>query len=950
MVQGNFIGTDASGNVALPNKQGVIVGATSTNNTIGGTTTASRNVISGNTTVGLTIYSGSDNNVAQGNYIGVGADGTTPLGNGSWGVYLDSSTTIAIGGSISGSGNRIWNNGNAGIAVSSTGSGVSILGNSIRANAGLGIDLNPAGVNANDAGDSDTGANGLQNFPVLTSANSSGGSTTVAGTLNSVAGTSFRIELFASNSCDASGNGEGDTYLGFVTESTTGSGDLSFSTTLPVALTWGQIVTATATNLATSETSEFSACLTAVAPAIAPIATTSAATVITATGATLNGTVVANDASAAVTFEWGLSNAYGSTATAAESPLPGSATGAPVSAAVTGLACNAGYHYRVTATNSVDSAQGGDQTFTTAACAPVATTGAASAVTANGATLAGTVTAGGAASTVTFQYGLTTSYGSTATAAESPVPGSATNATVSAAVTGLACNTVYHYRVAAGSSGGTTQGSDQTFSTTACAPVATTGAASAVTANGATLGGTVAAGGAASTVTFQYGLTTSYGSTATAAESPLPGSATNATVSASVTGLTCNTVYHYRVTATNSVDSAQGGDQAFTTAACAPVATTGAASAVTANGATLGGTVTAGGAASTVTFQYGLTTSYGSTATATESPVPGSATNATVSASVTALACNTVYHYRVTAASSADSAQGSDQTFTTAACGPSAPVVTTGAASAVTANGATLGGTVTAGGAATTVTFQYGLTTSYGSNATAIESPVTGSATNAAVSAAVTGLTCNTVYHYRVTATNSADSAQGSDQTFTTAACTPTVTGANPVGGGTITATVSGCGATCAFTQGTFIPVSGHPRSPPVPPPADYTFPYGLFDFVAGGLTAGSTVTITLVYPDNLPAGTVYQKYGPTPDDASPHWYPMPATISGNTVTLTITDGSIGDDDLIANGSIVDPGGPAIPSRSGAAVIPTLSQWCLFLLIGIMGALGIVVAQRRRFG
>ena len=224
-----------------------------------------------------------------------------------------------------------------------------------------------------------------------------------------------------------------------------------------------------------------------------------------------------------MTFEWGLSSAYGSTATAAESPLPGSATNVTVSAAVTGLACNTGYHYRVTATNSVGSAQGGDQAFTTRACAPVVTTGAASAVTGNGATLGGTVTAGGAASTVTFQNGLSTSYGSTATAVESPVAGSATNATVSASVTGLTCNTIYHYRVTASSSGGATQGSDQVFTTAACAPVVTTGAASAVTANGATLAGTVTAGGAATTVTFQYGLTTGYGSTATAVESPVAG-------------------------------------------------------------------------------------------------------------------------------------------------------------------------------------------------------------------------------------------------------------------------------------------------------------------------------------------------------------------------------------------------------------------------------------------
>ena len=149
-------------------------------------------------------------------------------------------------------------------------------------------------------------------------------------------------------------------------------------------------------------------------------------------------------------------------------------------------------------------------------------------------------------------------------------------------------------------------------------------------------------------------------------------------------------------------------------------------------------------------------------------------------------------------------------------------------------------------------------------------------AVSAAVSASVTGLSCNTVYHFRVVATNSVTTTNGSDQTFTTAACLPTVSGNNPVGGGTITATASGCGATCVFTQGAYIPVSGDPRSPPEPPPAGYVFPYGLFDFVVSGFTPGSTVTITLVYPANLPVGTVYEKYGPTPGNTDSALVPAP--------------------------------------------------------------------------
>ena len=273
-------------------------------------------------------------------------------------------------------------------------------------------------------------------------------------------------------------------------------------------------------------------------------------------------------------------------------------------------------------------------------------------------------------------------------------------------------------------------------------------------------------------------------------------------------------------------------------------------------------------------------------------------------------------------------------------------MVTTGAASAPTATGATLNGTVSAGGAQTTVTFQYGLTTGYGSTATATQSPLAASAVNAAVSASVTGLSCNTVYHVRVAATNSVTTTNGSDQTFTTAACTATVTGNNPAGSGTITATVSGCGATCVFANAAYIPVSGDPRSPPVPPPPGYVFPYGVFDFVVSGFTAGSTVTITLAYPDSLPAGTVYQKYGPTPGNAVPHWYQLPALINANTVTLTIIDGGLGDDDLLANGSIVDQGGPAILRNDVA--IPTLSEYGLLLLVAMMGALGIAIAHRRK--
>jgi hypothetical protein len=136
-----------------------------------------------------------------------------------------------------------------------------------------------------------------------------------------------------------------------------------------------------------------------------------------------------------------------------------------------------------------------------------------------------------------------------------------------------------------------------------------------------------------------------------------------------------------------------------------------------------------------------------------------------------------------------------------------------------------------------------------------------------------------------------------------------------------------------------FIPVTGHPKSPPYLP-AGYSFPQGLLDFQLINGAAGSAATVTITYPTALPIGTVYWKYGPSPAGfncsgagcALPHWYVMPAVIAGNTVTLTIVDGGVGDDDLAANSVIVDQGGPGVPGAGTVVGVPTLSEWAMALL------------------
>ena len=179
------------------------------------------------------------------------ASANGPLPNGGHGVFLDGTGTT-LGGTTSGADNVIANNGLAGVRVNS-GTGHAVLGNSIFGNAGLGIDVGPGVSPPNDAGDGDTGANNLQNFPVLTAV--AGG---VQGTLNSTPNSTFTIQFFGNTACDPSLNGEGQTFLGAVSVTTNASGNA----TIPLfTASAGQIVTATATS-PTNDTSEFSACVT----------------------------------------------------------------------------------------------------------------------------------------------------------------------------------------------------------------------------------------------------------------------------------------------------------------------------------------------------------------------------------------------------------------------------------------------------------------------------------------------------------------------------------------------------------------------------------------------------------------------------------------------------------------------------------------------------------------
>jgi hypothetical protein len=314
----------------------------------------------------------------------------------------------------------------------------------------------------------------------------------------------------------------------------------------------------------------------------------------------------------------------------------------------------------------------------------------------------------------------------------------------------------------------------------AATPSAITGPVTSVGPTTATATGTVNPNGQATTWYVEYGTSTSYGSK-TANVNAGSGTA-NAAVSASLTGLTAGTTYHYRVVATNSSGTARGADGIFTTSA-GPVAVTGSATNVTTTTATLNGTVDPNGRATTWYFEYGTSTSYGSK-TAEKSAGSGTSTTG-VSAPVSGLTRGRLYHFRLVATSDAGTSRGADQTFSTI----TAPAAVTGAASSIGLTSAKLNGTVTPNGQATSWYFEYGTSTSYGTKTSAKSAGSGTSAVNVATS--LTGLRRTTTYHYRLVAVNASGTTVGGDRSFSTSLAPSVRTGAAQDVGAT-TATLTG--------------------------------------------------------------------------------------------------------------------------------------------------------------
>ena len=300
LIQGNYIGTDVTGNVALGLGEGLVLMA---NASVLG------NLVSGNPDGGINLL---DNAVLRGNLIGTARDGTSALPNGNFGGISIDGNGSTIGGSGAGEGNVIAFNVNNGIASFTNLSGNRITQNSIHSNTSIGITLLNGGTPlANDAGDADTvPGNHGQNYPVITSVAIAAGTATISGTINSNANTPLHLEFFANAACDASGNGEGQSFIGANNVTTDGSGNASFAA-LAFAVPLGQgVITSTATS-STGDTSEFSVCAAAVSGATSTSVASSLNPSTLGQSVTFTATVTGASPTGTVQFKNGAANLGG---------------------------------------------------------------------------------------------------------------------------------------------------------------------------------------------------------------------------------------------------------------------------------------------------------------------------------------------------------------------------------------------------------------------------------------------------------------------------------------------------------------------------------------------------------------------------------------------------------------------------------------------------------------
>ena len=392
---------------------------------------------------------------------------------------------------------------------------------------------------------------------------------------------------------------------------------------------------------------------------------------------------------------------------------------------------------------------------------PAVTTVDATGIQTTAATLNGRLNSLGESESVevSFEWGTTTDYGN-----ETMPELRTETGDITADLSGLSPNTTYHFRLKVVGPKGTKYGPDMQFTTGPAPPVATTGDAAKIKTTSATLRGSLDALGSAAnvSVSFEWGLTTSYGNETTPASKTETGK-----YSADLSGLVPNTTYHFRAKAVGD-DIAYGADAQFTTGTVPPSVATDDATSTGTNSARLNGELTSLGTAAivNVSFEYGTTTGSYTHTTADQARTSTGA----FSADLSGLAPGVTYYYRAKADGDGDPVYGTKKSFTTPTV---PPAVTTGNATSVATASATLNGTLTSLGTASSVnvSFEWGTTTGSYTHTTASQARTT----TGAFTADLSGLAPGSTYYFRARADGDGPTVYGEEKSFTTLTAPPSV-------------------------------------------------------------------------------------------------------------------------------------------------------------------------------
>jgi hypothetical protein len=433
---------------------------------------------------------------------------------------------------------------------------------------------------------------------------------------------------------------------------------------------------------------------------------------------------------------------------------------AGVKAELSGLTVEEGFHYRLRATNANGTSNGTVKTFMTRAVLDTRTDGATG-IAPRSATLNGSFTGEGIPTEYFYEWGTDQSYGNSTPVQTLPSPSAATQAPQ--VLPGLELETLYHFRLVASNSFGTSRGADMTFTTHPAVTALETKAASSIDPENITLNAQFQGDGIDTKYFFEYGLTTEYGSESAEADAGVTSTATP--ISAEIDQFNGFRTYHYRVVAVNSFGKTRGQDLTFV-APDTPkpgIGNTRAVS-VTPTTANVSTEINPNHWETIYLFEWGETDAFGA-AVPFSAPIGGLDNEPIeVTQEITGLIPGTIYVFRAVAANFRGTTEGEDVRFVT----PDVPRIDLTVSESVGKTTAHLGGSVAAVTKATNVSFQYGPSTAYGQSTPQI--PIGEDLISRKVGADVTNLTPGTTYHFRIVATNAIGTTYGPDHTFTTVA------------------------------------------------------------------------------------------------------------------------------------------------------------------------------------